>query len=210
MVTFGNNSVGVSDLQSLFSHLGQDQIMGFVSDQSSYYPFITSGYGLPRQARIFSSHIDLKSLRVSAWVWCCFSWTKCESQKSTTKNLLPPRWPIWAAGSFHDRSGASQLRIGSRWSRGQNLTWLRACPASTTSMRAAQTLHSPTQKRSLIFLAVKSQQFYTIAERRRPVPVVGSHDFCKRRSKTTLVQKINSKKSEKLYRKFTCIKIPQI
>jgi len=42
-------SVGVSELQGLFSHLGQDQIMGLVSDQSAYYPFMTSGYGLPRQ-----------------------------------------------------------------------------------------------------------------------------------------------------------------
>ena len=42
MVTF-NNSVGVSELQGLFSHLGQDQIMSL--DQSAYYPFMTSGHG---------------------------------------------------------------------------------------------------------------------------------------------------------------------
>ena len=39
------NRVGVCEPRSLFSRLGQDQIMSLVSDQSAYYPFLTSGHG---------------------------------------------------------------------------------------------------------------------------------------------------------------------
>lgn len=41
--------VGVEEVQGLFSKLGENQLMGFVNDQSPYYPFITSGWGPPRQ-----------------------------------------------------------------------------------------------------------------------------------------------------------------
>ena len=113
---------------------------------------------------------------MSALVWCCFNWTKCESPKSTTKNLLHPRWPVWAAGSSHDQNGASHLRTGSPWSPGRNLTWWPSCPASTMSTNAAQPVHSPTQKCSLIFLAAKRQQFYTIAERSFPPKMTSGPD----------------------------------
>ena len=42
----------MAELQVLFSQLDQHQLMGFVTDQSPYYPFMTSGSGPARQARI--------------------------------------------------------------------------------------------------------------------------------------------------------------
>ena len=41
--------VSVAELEGLFSLLVPDQIMGFVTDQSPYYPFITSAWGPPRK-----------------------------------------------------------------------------------------------------------------------------------------------------------------
>ena len=46
--------VGVVEVQKLFSLLSGDKLVGLVRDQSPYYPFITSGSGPPRQARLLN------------------------------------------------------------------------------------------------------------------------------------------------------------
>ena len=58
----------MAELQGLFSQLDQDQLMGFVIDQSPYYPFMTSGSGPPRQARIV---VSLKQTKISG----CQCWS---------------------------------------------------------------------------------------------------------------------------------------
>ena len=46
--------MGVVEVQKLFSLLSGDKLVGLVGDQSPYYPFITSGSGPPRQARLLN------------------------------------------------------------------------------------------------------------------------------------------------------------
>jgi len=50
--TIEKNRIGAAELQGLFAQLDQEKLMGFVIDQSPYYPFMTSGVGPARQARL--------------------------------------------------------------------------------------------------------------------------------------------------------------
>ena len=152
-------------MQSLFSHFGEEQLMGFVNDQSPYYPFITSGTGPPRQARIVVNINNLNlNLRASMLVWCSFNWTRCASQPSTTKSWNQTRWGFWAKSFFHDRNGVLLLKTGSLSSPGRNQTLLQPCLVSIMWCSVPPFSLSPQLKTSTIFLAAKRQQSLIFAE----------------------------------------------
>ena len=139
--------------------------MGFVSDQSPYYPFITSGAGPPRQARIAVWKSNL-NLRASTLVWCCFNWTRCESQKSTMMSLHQKKWPNWAKCFFCKQNGVSLLKTGSPCSPGQSLTWLMLVYLASTMWCSAAPLLFQKLQNSQTFLAAKRQQLHIFAEMR--------------------------------------------
>ena len=100
----------MAEVQDLFSQLDQHQLMGFVTDQSPYYPFMTSGSGPPRQARIV---VSLKQTKISG----CQCWSHALPTGQDARVGRVQRGAGVRRNEAAEQQVSSETRVESRCSR---------------------------------------------------------------------------------------------